>query len=106
MPTPGISGSTTSYTTDLSTSNNFILTITTGGSQSLSLNNPINQVIGQEGTITINTNGTNNLITFGTDWKHPGGISPVLSTTDTYDVISYFVTASNFIITSYSGDYS
>lgn len=97
----GSTDATGTVTLDMDTNSYFHITYTTGGSIAVTLANPSNMVVGQRGQIILVTNGTNNTITFGDYWKFTGGISPTLSTTDTIDVINYYIFSSTQILCSY-----
>jgi len=60
------------------------------------LANPINAKVGQRGTILLsNTGGT--ITTWGTRWKFPGGVKPIL-TVNGVDLLSYWVQDPNAYI--------
>lgn len=82
-------------TPDLSTSNNF--TVTLGGNRALL--NPSNPTIGQSGVIFIVQDGTGGrTLTFDTYYKFPGGVDPFLtSTAGATDMLVYMVMSSTFI---------
>ena len=69
------------------------------------LENPSNCVPGQEGRIVILTNGTTRCIEYGTSWKFEDGNEPDISTTNTIDIITYYVINSNTIILKMDNNY-
>jgi hypothetical protein len=74
---------------DLSTSNNFQITLT----GNTTLQNPTNVVSGQAGNITIVQGTGNNTMAFGSTWNYPGGSGSVPSLTTTSgaeDVLAYY----------------
>ena len=91
-----LTNQTGSITLDLSTYNNFYLTL----SGNITLVNPSNLVAGQSGIIIIQQSGSgNNTLTLGTYWKFPLGTSKLLSTgTSAVDAITYYVVNTSFIL--------
>lgn len=82
--------------------NNFQLTI--GGNRALG--NPTNQVGGQGGSIFITQDATGSrALTYGSNWKFPGGIAPSLSTAaNAVDRLDYVVRSNGFIHATLSKD--
>jgi len=75
---------------DLSTSNNFEITLT----GNTTLQNPSNIISGQAGTVTIIQGSSGNTMAFGSYWHYPGGSgsTPSLTTTSgATDVLAYYV---------------
>jgi hypothetical protein len=91
-------------TINLAAGNNIHLSFSSGGSKTITINNPINasSVIGQSGFIIVDLNGTNNTIQWDSDWKFK--TSPVTSSTATFDVIKYYVFSSTRILCNYETD--
>ncbi len=91
-------------TPDMDSSNNFRLTL--GGNRTLA--NPINQVEGQSGVFVIRQDATGSrTLTFGSNFKFPGGIAPTLSTSaDAMDVVMYEVESVGNIICTVNVDFS
>jgi hypothetical protein len=83
---------------DLALGNNF--TAILGGNRSLG--NPANIVAGQAGQIVVQQDATGSrTLTFGTDWKFPGGVAPTLSTAaNAIDILSYYVIDATHIAVS------
>jgi len=74
---------------DLSTSNNFQITLT----GNTTLQNPTNAASGQAGIVTIIQGTGNNTMAFGSNWNYPGGSGsvPALTTTSgAEDVLAYY----------------
>ena len=80
---------TTNQTLDLTTANNFSMTL--GGS--ITLNQPSNMAAGQAGIVVITQDGTGGrTVTFNTTWKFPSGSAPTLSTAaNAVDVLVFYV---------------
>lgn len=80
---------TTNQTLDLTTANNFSMTL--GGS--ITLNQPSNMAAGQAGIVVITQDGTGGrTMTFNTTWKFPSGTAPTLTTTaSAVDVLVFYV---------------
>jgi hypothetical protein len=76
-------------TIDLSTGNNYAVTLT--GNATLA--NPSNPVAGQSGIITITQDGTGSrTLAYGTSWDFSNGTVPTLTTTaNAVDVLAYYV---------------
>ncbi len=76
-------------TLDLSTGNNYAVTLT--GNATLA--NPSNPVAGQGGIITITQDGTGSrTLAYGTSWDFSNGTVPTLTTTaGAVDVLAYYV---------------
>ena len=85
-------------TPDLSTSNNFSITLT----GNVILANPTNITPGQSGVIVITQDATGSrTISFGTYWKFSNATVPVLTTTaNAIDYLTYYVAANNQILGS------
>jgi len=85
-------------TPDFSAANNFSVTL--GGSRTLA--NPSNIAAGQAGQIVITQDGTGSrTLTYGSVWKFPAGITPVLSTAaGAVDILSYYVWNTSHIAVS------
>lgn len=81
-------------TPDFSAGMNFHVTL--GGNRTLA--NPINQIAGQSGRFRITQDATGSrTLSFGSNWKFPGG-APALSTiANSVDVFGYFVHANGTI---------
>ena len=71
----------------------------------INLQNPTNATPGQEGRIVILTSGTNRLISFGSAWQFENCTDVALSTTDTTDVLVYYVLNSSFIMARIEKNY-
>lgn len=86
-------------TPDFDTGINFAVTL--GGNRTLA--NPTNAKSGQSGVIFVTQDGTGSRsLTYGTNWKFPGG-TPTLSTAaGAVDLISYFVRANGTIAATLS----
>lgn len=89
-------------TPDFATGNNFSVTL--GGSRTLA--NPTNIVAGQSGAITVTQDATGGrVLAFGSHWKFPGGVAPVLTTAaSAVDVIAYYVESATRITARVVGD--
>lgn len=89
---------------DLSTGNNF--TVTLGGNRTLG--NPTNATVGQSGVIDVTQDGTGSrTLSFGANWKFPGGTAPTLSTgAGDVDTIAYKVRSASIIDAVFQGDFS
>jgi len=90
-------GNTDANTTlDLSTGNNFSLTLT----DSIVLSNPTGVTTGQSGIILISQDGSGNRTCgFGSHWDFPSSTPPTLSTgADALDCITYFIRSSTSIV--------
>jgi hypothetical protein len=89
-------------TPDFALGYNFSLTVTAART----LANPTNMKVGQSGLIFIfNSAGVSPIGTYGSYYKFPGGVAPILDTTGgSVSILSYTVCTSNFIlITGFSG---
>lgn len=86
---------------NMATGVNFSLTMT-AGSNTRALGNPSNTVVGRCGVIWLVQNASGpNLVTYGSNWKFPGGTVPAASTTaSAVDMLSYCVRSSTFIAAS------
>lgn len=85
--------STATFTPDLSTGNNFAITLV-HASCPCTLANPTNITAGQSGLIVVNQSATGSdlISSYGSDWKFPGGTAPTLSTgVSAIDIYSYYV---------------
>jgi len=82
-------------TLDLSTSQDFETTLT----EAITLANPTNQVVGQEGAVRFLQDGTGSrTVAFGSHWKFEGGTAPTVSTAaNAVDLLVYRVSAANEI---------
>jgi hypothetical protein len=82
---------------------NFTLTI----AENATLANPSNFKTGQSGLIVITQDGTGSrTLSYGTNWKFPGG-SPVLSTAaGSVDVLAYYVVTSSLYVCTLTKAYS
>jgi hypothetical protein len=91
-------------TSDFSQANNFAVTL--GGNRTLG--NPANVVAGQAGQIVVTQDGTGSrTLTYGTDFKFPGGAAPTLSTAaGAIDILSYYVIDATHIAVSASTTFS
>lgn len=79
---------------DLAVGNNFAHTTT----ENTMLDNPTNFVAGQHGSIELIQGATPRTLTFGTNWKFPGGTAPSLTATaGARDVLVYNTLPSNVI---------
>jgi hypothetical protein len=83
---------------DFSTGYNFSIALT----GNLILANPTNAKVGQSGLIVLTQDATGGrTTTFGSSWKFAYGTAPVLDTAASrYNILSYSVVASNFILVS------
>lgn len=92
---PSALTSSASITPDGNNGFNFSLTLAHSGS----LNNPSNFKTGQSGLIVITQDGTGSrTLSYGSQWKFPGG-APVLSTSaGAVDVLSYYVFSTGSLI--------
>ena len=81
---------------NLNEGNNYSATLT-GNSV---LSNPSNQTAGQHGVVSLVQDGTGGrTVSFGTNWKFPGGTAPTLSTAaNSQDLLAYYVAASGTIL--------
>jgi hypothetical protein len=95
--------SSASITPDGDNGINFTLTLAHSGQ----LENPANFDTGRSGVIVITQDGTGSrTLTYGTNWKFPGG-APVLSTAAAaVDVLAYFVVSGSQIIATLTKAYS
>jgi hypothetical protein len=95
--------SSASITPDFNAGFNFTLTLAHSGQ----LENPTNQKAGQSGTFEITQDGTGSrTLSYGTNWKFPGG-APVLSTAaGAIDVLAYIVQASGRITATLTKAYA
>lgn len=74
--------------------------------QATTLNNPLNQAIGQEGTITLQQDATGGrTITFGTDYVVPTGGFAINTTANAYNVFKYTVIDTNKILLEFVADF-
>jgi len=89
---------------DFSLSNNFYTQMT--GNRTLG--NPTNAGVGQSGIIRIDQDATGGrTLAFGSNWKFPGGVAPVLSTSaNSIDALAYYAISPTFIIASLTKQYS
>lgn len=89
-------------TPNFAAGNNFSVTL--GGNRTLA--NPTNQTAGQHGTIVITQDGTGSrTLAYGSNWKFPAGVAPVLTTTaNAVDVLAYYVESSSRITARLIGD--
>ena len=83
-------------TPDFATSNNFTVSI----SANYTLNNPVNLQPGQSGVIVITQTSGALTISWGGNYKAPGGIATVnlSGVNGAKDHFAYYVTASNFVV--------
>jgi hypothetical protein len=82
-------------TPDFSTGYNFSVTL--GGSRTLA--NPTNAVSGQAGTIFVTQDGTGSrALTYGSNWKFPGGSGALSTGAGDVDAISYYVRSNGTIV--------
>lgn len=90
--------------TDLSLSNNFVVTL--GGNRTLG--NPTNINAGQAGIIVVKQDGTGSrTLAYASDWKFAGGTAPILTTAaGAIDVLSYYVVDSTHILVSSALNFS
>jgi len=90
-------------TPDFALGYNFSLTVTA----TRTLANPINMKVGQSGLIVItnSSSGVSPIGTYGSYYKFPGGVAPILETTGgSISVLSYAVLSStSILITGFSG---
>lgn len=95
--------SSASITPDGDAGFNFTLTLGHSGQ----LENPSNFDVGRSGLIVITQDGAGSrTLSYGTNWKFPGG-APVLSTAiGAVDVLSYYVVTSSLIIATLTKAYS
>jgi hypothetical protein len=76
------------FTPNMGAASDFYLYLTAAG---MTLANPINMKSGQKGLLTLIQNTSGTITTWGSNWKFPGGVKPVLSVGNgSYDIISYF----------------
>jgi hypothetical protein len=90
-------GTTDANTTlDLSTSNNFAITL----GASITLNNPTGLQTGQSGIIMMTQDGTGSrTVAYGSNWKFPASTAPTLTTAGgSLDVLTYFVNSPTSIV--------
>ena len=71
----------------------------------ITLNNPTGMCTGQEGRIVIETNGTNRTIDFGNQWIFENSGCITLSTTNTIDVLVYYVMSPTKILVRIEKNY-
>ena len=91
-------------TIDMSTANNFSITLT----GNVTFANPTNPTAGQSGSIFITQDGTGSrTASWGTNWDWPGGIAPTLTTTaNSTDRIDFIVRTSTSIQAVFTANYS
>jgi len=90
------------YTPDFSAGLDFSISLF--GAKTIA--NPTNTKNGQKGIILIVSGNSAAAITWGTAYKFPGGIKPVISAVPgAYDVLSYFVYSSTHIFCTFSADF-
>ena len=84
-----------SISLNLNERNNYKFTLSGNGV----LSNPSNQTAGQHGVIELVQDGTGGrTVSFGSNWKFPGGTAPTLSTAaNAQDLLAYYVAASGTI---------
>jgi len=93
-------------TPDFNAACDFILSIAGTGR---TFANPVNPKVGQKGIIYIQQagSGNNTITTWGSAWKFPGGVKPVLSTAvGQIDAISYSYLNSNYILCTFSAGFA
>ncbi len=84
----------TTFRQDFSLSNNYKMTL----AGNIVVNNPTNQVAGQQGMIEI-VNGGSYTVSWGGDWDFASATAPTITSSGT-DVLSYYVTSANNISVS------
>lgn len=91
-------------TIDLSTANNFSITLT----GNVTFANPTNPTAGQSGSIFITQDGTGSrTASWGANWDWPGGIAPTLTTTaNAVDRVDFVVRTSTSIQAVFTANYS
>jgi len=91
-------------TIDMSTANNFSITLT----GTVTFANPTNAVAGQTGSIFIIQDGTGSrTASWGTNWDWASGTAPTLTTTaSAVDRVDYIVRTSSSIQAVFTGNYS
>ena len=91
---------TTTQTLALNTYNNFSMTL----GANITLANPTGLVAGQSGIIYLTQDGTGSrTVSYGTYWKFPNGVAPVLTTTaSAVDAIIYTVRSTTSITCNYA----
>lgn len=91
-------------TIDLSTANNFSITLT----GNVTFANPSNPTAGQSGSIFITQDATGSrTASWGANWDWPGGIAPTLTTTaNSVDRIDYVVRTTTSIQAVFTANYS
>lgn len=91
---------------DLSTGNNFSLSLLTATGASRELQNPTNMTVGQSGVIYFIQDGTGGLsLTFDTYYKFEGGTAPTLTTdANAVDRMAYVIRSSSFIDCVFAND--
>jgi hypothetical protein len=91
----------TTVTPDLNAGRNFVLTL--GGNRTLA--NPTNQAAGQSGLVIVKQDGTGSrTLSYGGNWKFPGGAPTLTTAANAVDAISYYVEASGTIRATFAGD--
>lgn len=85
-------------------SNNFSVTL--GGNRVLA--NPSNVLAGQAGQIVVTQDGAGSrLLTYGSDWKFPGGVAPILSTAaGSIDILSYYAIDTTHVAVTTGSNFS
>ena len=85
---------------DMSLSNNFTLTTTSGVGNTRQLGTPSNATAGQSGVIWVHQDGTGSReLTYEAEWKFAGGTAPTLTTdASAVDCLAYSVLASDKIL--------
>ncbi len=85
---------------DLSTSNNFSLTTTSGIGNTRALGTPSNATAGQSGIIWVHQDGTGSrLLTYAAEYKFAAGTAPTLTTdASAVDALAYSVLASDKVL--------
>ena len=91
-------GTASTITIDMSTGNNF--TVTLDGNYTLG--NPTNTTVGQSGVLYIVQDGTGSrTLGVGTHWHFPAGTAPTLTTTaNAVDVFAFSVRSSTSVVTN------
>ena len=81
---------------NMGTYNNFIITL----NDDVSFDNPTTEIIGQTGFIVLQQDATGGrVVTWGTEFKNPDGVAPVLSTEpNSIDMIGYCVLGQDSIL--------
>lgn len=92
-----LGNSSGTITLDMSTANNFSMTLNANSSNTLA--NPTNLTAGQHGVIVITQDATGSrTLAYGSNWKFPNGTAPTLTTTaSAVDVLAYYVESSSRI---------